>query len=42
MVGKESGHHDIHPPAGSAALVLIDMQRDFLDLPGGDTPMPLS
>jgi nicotinamidase-related amidase len=30
-----------HPLAGSAALVLIDMQRDFLDSPGGDAPMPV-
>ena len=27
------------PLAGSAALVLIDVQRDFLDLPGED-PAP--
>ncbi|WAJ45513.1 cysteine hydrolase [Mycobacterium sp. Aquia_216] len=32
--------HYIRPHAGSAALVLIDMQRDFLDL--GDAPMPVS
>jgi nicotinamidase-related amidase len=30
-----------HPLAGSAALVLIDMQRDFLDRSGGDAPMPV-
>jgi nicotinamidase-related amidase len=29
------------PLAGSAALVLIDVQRDFLDMPGGDVPMPV-
>ncbi len=34
--------HHTRPRAGSAALVLIDMQRDFLDLPGGDAPMPVS
>jgi|GraSoiStandDraft_43_1057313.scaffolds.fasta_scaffold1540926_1 nicotinamidase-related amidase len=27
------------PSAGSAALVLIDMQRDFVDMPGGDAAM---
>jgi isochorismate hydrolase len=26
----------------SAALVLIDMQRYFLDVPGGDAPMPVA
>lgn len=31
----------VRPHAASAALVLIDMQRDFLDLPGGDAPMPV-
>ncbi len=30
------------PLAGSAALVLIDVQRDFLDLPSNDTPMPVA
>jgi len=30
------------PLAGSAALVLIDVQRDFLDIPGGDAPMPVA
>ena len=30
------------PSASSAALVLIDVQRDFLDLPGGDAPMPVA
>jgi nicotinamidase-related amidase len=29
------------PLAGSAALVLIDVQRDFLDIPGDDAPMPV-
>jgi nicotinamidase-related amidase len=29
------------PLARSAALVLIDMQRDFLDIPGHDAPMPV-
>jgi nicotinamidase-related amidase len=29
------------PLAGSAALLLIDVQRDFLDVPGDDTPMPV-
>jgi nicotinamidase-related amidase len=29
------------PLAGSAALVLIDVQRDFLDLPGHGAPMPV-
>lgn len=29
------------PSARSAALVLIDVQRDFLDIPGGDAPMPV-
>jgi nicotinamidase-related amidase len=29
------------PLAGSAALVLIDVQRDFLDMPGDDAPMPV-
>jgi nicotinamidase-related amidase len=29
------------PLAGSAALVLIDVQRDFLDIPGDDPPMPV-
>jgi nicotinamidase-related amidase len=29
------------PLASSAALVLIDVQRDFLDIPGGDAPMPV-
>jgi nicotinamidase-related amidase len=29
------------PLAGSAALVLIDVQRDFLDIPGVDAPMPV-
>ena len=29
------------PLARSAALVLIDVQRDFLDIPGGDAPMPV-
>jgi nicotinamidase-related amidase len=30
------------PAAGSAALVLIDMQRDFVDTPGGDAAMPVA
>ncbi|MGO9155106.1 cysteine hydrolase family protein [Mycobacterium sp.] len=30
------------PSAGSAALVLIDVQRDFLDTPGGQAPMPVT
>jgi nicotinamidase-related amidase len=30
------------PLASSAALVLIDVQRDFLDLPGDHTPMPVA
>jgi nicotinamidase-related amidase len=30
------------PLASSAALVLIDVQRDFLDLPGGHAPMPVA
>ena len=30
------------PLAGSAALVLIDVQRDFLDIPGDDAPMPVA
>nr|WP_255342529.1 isochorismatase family protein [Mycobacterium sp. UM_CSW] len=30
------------PLAPSAALVLIDVQRDFLDMPDGDTPMPVA
>ena len=34
--------HYTRPQAGSAALVLIDMQRDFIDRPGGDAPMPVS
>jgi nicotinamidase-related amidase len=29
------------PLANSAALVLIDVQRDFLDIPGGYAPMPV-
>jgi nicotinamidase-related amidase len=29
------------PLARSAALVLIDVQRDFLDIPGDDAPMPV-
>jgi nicotinamidase-related amidase len=29
------------PLAGSAALMLIDVQRDFLDTPGDDAPMPI-
>ncbi len=29
------------PLAASAALVLIDVQRDFLDIPGDDAPMPV-
>lgn len=29
------------PLAGSAALMLIDVQRDFLDIPGSDAPMPV-
>ncbi|WP_264001667.1 hypothetical protein [Mycobacterium florentinum] len=37
-----SADHYIQPRAGSAALVLIDVQRDFLDLSGGDAPMPLN
>jgi hypothetical protein len=32
----------IRPQARSTALVLIDLQRDFLDLPGGDAPMPIA
>jgi nicotinamidase-related amidase len=36
------GDHHIRPHADSAALVLIDMQRDFLDLPGGDAAMPVA
>ena len=32
----------IRPQARSAALVLIDMQRDFLDVAGGDAPMPVA
>jgi nicotinamidase-related amidase len=31
--------HYVRPHSGSAALVLIDMQRDFLDQ--GDAPMPV-
>ena len=31
----------IYPLPGSAALVLIDVQRDFLDTPGNDAPMPV-
>ncbi|HWS92497.1 MAG TPA: isochorismatase family cysteine hydrolase [Mycobacterium sp.] len=30
-----------YPLPGSAALVLIDVQRDFLDTPGNDAPMPV-
>ena len=30
------------PSAGSAALVLIDVQRDFLDTPSGQAPMPVA
>jgi nicotinamidase-related amidase len=30
------------PRASSAALVLIDVQRDFLDLPGDRAPMPVA
>jgi nicotinamidase-related amidase len=30
------------PVADSAALVLIDMQRDFLDIPGDDAAMPVA
>ena len=30
------------PLAGSAALVLIDVQRDFVDTPGGHAPMPVA
>jgi nicotinamidase-related amidase len=30
------------PLANSAALVLIDVQRDFLDTPGDDAPMPVA
>src|SRR3984885_5363679 len=33
--------HYLRPQARSAALVLIDMQRDFLDVPG-DAPMPVA
>jgi nicotinamidase-related amidase len=29
------------PLARSAALVLVDVQRDFLDIPGEDAPMPV-
>jgi nicotinamidase-related amidase len=29
------------PLAASATLVLIDVQRDFLDIPGDDAPMPV-
>jgi nicotinamidase-related amidase len=30
------------PSARSAALLLIDVQRDFLDIPGDNAPMPIS
>lgn len=30
------------PLAGSAALVLTDVQRDFLDVPGEDPAMPVA
>jgi nicotinamidase-related amidase len=29
------------PSARSAALVLVDVQRDFPDSPGGDAPLPV-
>ncbi len=34
--------HYTRPLAGSAALVLIDVQRDFVDLPGNDAAMPVA
>jgi nicotinamidase-related amidase len=34
--------HYTRPLAGSAALVLIDVQRDFLDLSGDDAAMPVA
>jgi nicotinamidase-related amidase len=34
--------HYTRPLAGSAALVLIDVQRDFVDLPGDDAAMPVA
>jgi nicotinamidase-related amidase len=34
--------HYTRPLAGSAALVLIDVQRDFLDLPRDDAAMPVA
>jgi isochorismate hydrolase len=41
-VGMTPTDRYIRPQARSAALVLIDMQRDFLDVPGGDAPMPVA
>lgn len=34
--------HYTRPLAGSAALVLVDVQRDFLDVPGEDPVMPVA
>jgi nicotinamidase-related amidase len=34
--------HYTRPLAGSAALVLIDVQRDFIDSPDGDAAMPVA
>ena len=37
-----ANNHYTRPLAGSAALVLIDVQRDFVDIPGDDAPMPVA
>jgi nicotinamidase-related amidase len=37
-----ANNHYTRPLAGSAALVLIDVQRDFVDLPGEDPAMPVA
>src|ERR1700758_2378140 len=39
MTGND---HYTRPLAGSAALVLIDVQRDFVDVPGEDPAMPVA
>jgi nicotinamidase-related amidase len=39
--GMTANDRYTRPSPGSAALVLIDVQRDFLDIPGGDAPMPV-
>src|SRR5262249_27680442 len=39
--GKTANDFYTSPLARSAALVLIDVQRDFLHIPGDDAPMPV-